>query len=116
MARPGRRVPLCHRRELTLDSALPNGRWIRDICGALTVPIILQYLDAKQCLDQIQLQAKEPDRFVWCWTMSGQYNSKSAYEAITTRNTVIGCVLSEAVHLKPLLDHISTVVQDLNHY
>jgi hypothetical protein len=33
----------------------------------------------------------------------------------TTRNIVIGCALSEAVHLEPLLDHISIVVQDLNH-
>jgi hypothetical protein len=40
-------VPLHRRRKLTLDSALPNSRWIRDICGPLTVLIILQYLDAK---------------------------------------------------------------------
>jgi hypothetical protein len=34
---------------------------------------------------------------------------------LTTKNIVIGCTISEAVHLEPLLDHISTVVQDLNH-
>jgi hypothetical protein len=33
---------------------------------------------------------------------------------ITIRNTIIGRALSEAVHLELLLDHISTVVQDLN--
>jgi hypothetical protein len=32
----------------------------------------------------------------------------------TTKNIVIGCALSEAVHLKPLLDRISIAVQDLN--
>jgi hypothetical protein len=32
----------------------------------------------------------------------------------TTRNTVIECVLSEAVHLEPLLEHISITVQDMN--
>jgi hypothetical protein len=31
----------------------------------------------------------------------------------TTRKTVIGCTLSAAIHLEPLLDHISTTVQDL---
>jgi hypothetical protein len=31
----------------------------------------------------------------------------------TIRNTVIGCGISEAVHLKSLLDHISIAVQDL---
>jgi hypothetical protein len=75
-------VPLRHRRKLTLDSALRNSRWIRDICGPLTVLIILQYLDAKQCIDHIQLQVEEPDRFVWRWTASGQYSSKSAYESM----------------------------------
>jgi hypothetical protein len=37
-------------------------------------------------------------------------------EPNTTRNTVIGCTLSELVHLEPLLDHILVVVQDLNRY
>jgi hypothetical protein len=75
-------VPLCRCHKLTLDSALPNSRWIRDICGPLTVSIILQYLDARQCIDHIQLQVEEPDRFVWRWTASGQYSSKSAYESM----------------------------------
>jgi hypothetical protein len=33
----------------------------------------------------------------------------------TTRNTIMGCTLSEAVHLELLLEHISTAVQDMNH-
>jgi hypothetical protein len=75
-------VPLRHCRKLTLDSTLPNSRWIRDICVPLTVLIILQYLDARQCIDHILLQVKELDRFVWRWTASGQYSSKSAYESM----------------------------------
>jgi hypothetical protein len=31
----------------------------------------------------------------------------------TTRNIIIGCALSEAVQLEPLLDHLSAAVQDL---
>jgi hypothetical protein len=34
----------------------------------------------------------------------------------TTKNTVIECTLLEVIHLEPPLDHISTVVQDLNRY
>jgi hypothetical protein len=75
-------VPLRRRHKLTLDSALSNSSWIRDICGPLTVSIILQYLDARQCIDHIQLQVEELDRFVWHWTASGQYSSKSAYESL----------------------------------
>jgi hypothetical protein len=33
---------------------------------------------------------------------------------VTTKTTVKGCALSEAVHLEPLLDHILIAVQDLN--
>jgi hypothetical protein len=33
---------------------------------------------------------------------------------VTTKSTVKGCALSEAVHLEPLLDHILIAVQDLN--
>jgi hypothetical protein len=31
----------------------------------------------------------------------------------TTRNIIIGCVLSESVHLESLLDNLSAAVQDL---
>jgi hypothetical protein len=34
-------------------------------------------------------------------------------ETYTTRKTVIGSALSAVVYLEPLLDHISTAVQDL---
>jgi hypothetical protein len=75
-------VPLCRRRKLTLELALRDGGWIRDISRPLTVPIILQYLDAQQCIDPIHLHADEPDHFVWRWTASEQYNSISAYKAM----------------------------------
>jgi hypothetical protein len=42
-------------------------------------------------------------------------NKKMSYVDATIRNTVIGCAVLEAVHLEPLLDHISAAVQDLNH-
>jgi hypothetical protein len=45
------------------------------------VPMLVQYLEAHQSLDQVQLTTREPDRFIWRWTSSGQYTSKSAYTA-----------------------------------
>jgi hypothetical protein len=38
------------------------------------------------------------------------------HDSATIRNIVIGCILLEAVHLKPLSDHISTAVRNLNCY
>jgi hypothetical protein len=53
------------------------------------VPIILQYLEACQHIDAIQLNATEPDRFIWCWTASGQFSSKSAYHAMFAGESII---------------------------
>jgi hypothetical protein len=44
----------------------------------------------------------------------GGTRSVGCRQIATTRNTVVGCALLEAVHLEPLLDRISTTVQDLN--
>jgi hypothetical protein len=75
-------VPSRHRLKRTLNSALTDGNWTSVLAGALTVPLILQYLDARHCIDQIQLHTGEPDKFVWKWTSSGRFSSKSAYEAM----------------------------------
>jgi hypothetical protein len=62
-----------------------------DITGPLTVPIILQYLEARQRIDVIQLNAEEPDRFTWRWTASGQFSSKSAYDAMfASESSILG--------------------------
>jgi hypothetical protein len=47
---------------------------------------------------------------MWAWSHLTAQKPTSC----TTRNIVIGCALSEAVHLEPLPDRISTAVQDLN--
>jgi hypothetical protein len=53
------------------------------------VPTILQYLEAHQCIDPIQLSAGEPDRFIWRWTSSSQFSSKSAYTAMFVGESAI---------------------------
>jgi hypothetical protein len=75
-------VPMRRRRKLMVEAALHNRAWIRDISGVLTVPIILQYLNARQYMDQIQLRPDEHDCISWRWMASGEYNSKSAYQAM----------------------------------
>jgi hypothetical protein len=79
------------RRKLTVEAALHNGAWIQDISGALTVPIILQYLDARHYMDQIQLRSDEHDCISWHWTASEEYSSKSAYQAMLAgESSVVG--------------------------
>jgi hypothetical protein len=49
------------------------------------------------------------------FTMRSLFDSLSVrLPAFTTRNTIIGYDLSEAVHLEPLLDHILTTDCNLN--
>jgi hypothetical protein len=75
-------VPMHRRRKLMVEAALHNRAWIRDISGVLTVPIILQYLNARRYMDQIQLRPDKHDCISWHWMASGEYNSKSAYQAM----------------------------------
>jgi hypothetical protein len=82
-------IPMRRRRKLTLEAALHNGASIRDISGALTMLIILQYLNARQCLDQVQLRPDMSDYFAWRWTTSWDYSSKSAYEAMFARECLV---------------------------
>jgi hypothetical protein len=72
-----------------LSSALGINGWTSDIPGVLTVLTILQYLEAHQCIDPIQLSAGEPDRFIWRWTSSGQFSSKSAYTTMFVGESAI---------------------------
>jgi hypothetical protein len=71
MAGLGHCRPLHHRRKMTLEMSLRDEAWIRDIPVALTVPIILQYLDARHHIDPVQLLTNEPDRFFWRWMEFG---------------------------------------------
>jgi hypothetical protein len=96
-------VPLRRRKKLTLEKARQGGAWIRDITRALVVPIILQYLDARQHINSMQLQPDLLDQFSWHWTTSGQYTSKSAYEAFFTREWLVRHLL---VHISLALQHL----------
>ena len=49
----------------TVKDALTNRRWVRDISGAPTAPVLYEYADLCVKLENIQLQPLEPDRFVW---------------------------------------------------
>lgn len=72
------------RRGRTVRDALTDRRWVRDITGARTVPVILEYLRLWEMLETVQLQPTVPDRFVWRWTPNGQYTVRSAYQAFFT--------------------------------
>jgi hypothetical protein len=75
-------VPMCRRRQRTVASAVSEGAWAQDILGPLTIPVIMQFLDIHQRVQQVHLLPSVTDRFVWKWCSSGWYSSRSAYLAL----------------------------------
>lgn len=68
-------------RSRTVASGLANNSWVSDIHGALTVPVISQFLLIWDAALRIQLSPGVRDRLVWRWTSDQLYYARSAYQA-----------------------------------
>ncbi|WVZ94091.1 hypothetical protein U9M48_040028 [Paspalum notatum var. saurae] len=69
------------RKQRTVFQALTNRRWVKDIRGALTVQVLVEYVKIWEMVDDVILQPGVPDHFRWRFTQSGQYSCKSAYQS-----------------------------------
>jgi hypothetical protein len=69
------------RRGRSVRDALTDRQWTRDITGALTVAVILEFLQVWDLVDALNLSPHEADRFIWKWTADGSYSASSAYRA-----------------------------------
>jgi hypothetical protein len=58
-------VPKRTRNSRTVRDALINLTWISDFHDALSVPVIAEYLELFQELDQVVLQPGVPDKHIW---------------------------------------------------
>jgi hypothetical protein len=56
--------------------------WTSDIKGALTIPVLAQYVQVYQCLQAVQLTPAVEDTLHWRWSTDGVYSSRSAYAAL----------------------------------
>jgi hypothetical protein len=70
------------RRRRSVAVTLAGHAWIRDVVGALTIPVFMQYLQLCQRVEQVSLSQGVEDRIIWKWTASRQYSSSSAYTAM----------------------------------
>lgn len=68
-------------RKRCVRDGLLNNTWARDITGALTVQVLLQYLRVWRVLHGVTLNPLQADRFIWKWTPDGNYTASSAYRA-----------------------------------
>ncbi|RLN13367.1 hypothetical protein C2845_PM09G09680 [Panicum miliaceum] len=69
------------RKQRTIAQGLPNRAWVKDIIGALTVQVIVQYLHVWSLLDGRQLNSSMDDRFLWKWTADRCFTTAPAYDA-----------------------------------
>ena len=77
-------------RKRSVFDALTDARWITDIKGALTLEVLAEYLELWEVLSNFSLQTKVEDVHVWQFSATGQYTTKSAYEALSIGATGFG--------------------------
>jgi hypothetical protein len=65
----------------TVAQALQENRWVRDIAGALTVQVIMEYLLVWDLTRNIQLDTNRPDTIRRKWTADKSFSTASAYHA-----------------------------------
>ncbi|CAM0912886.1 unnamed protein product [Alopecurus aequalis] len=81
-------VPPRFRRRRTVRDGLAGNAWARDIVGELSIDAVVQYLKLWQAISAVEAVG-EADDFVWKWTASGQFTSRSAYLAFFEGSTVL---------------------------
>ena len=69
------------KKKRTVAQALQNKQWISDITGALTVQVLLEYLQVWDRLQGVRLQENQPDKICWKWTSDKMFSTSSAYLA-----------------------------------
>jgi len=70
-------VPKGVRKSRTVAQALHNRGWVRDIRGALTVQVLMEYLQVWDPLEGVILQQGVPDQFRWKLNQLGSYSKNS---------------------------------------
>jgi hypothetical protein len=72
------------RRRCIVAEVLQDHSWIQDITGALTVQVLMQYIEVRQHLQAIQLIPGVADKFIWRWEASSSYSCTRRIEPFST--------------------------------
>jgi hypothetical protein len=69
------------RRSQLVHDAIVNRRWVRDITGATTLQVLVQFLRIWELVRETELDPLRADRFVWRWAPDGSFSVSSTYRA-----------------------------------
>ena len=76
-------------KKMSLNDGLFQNRWAREIHGADTVQVLLQYLRVWAILRAVVLDPHVPDRLTWKWSPDGKYSVSSTYRAFFEGSTAL---------------------------
>jgi hypothetical protein len=74
----------------TVLETLANRKWISDIKGALSVGVLVDYLNLWELLSEIVLQPEVEDKHIFSIAAYGKYSAKAAYEGLFAGSTSFG--------------------------
>jgi hypothetical protein len=66
-------------KNITVQKALEDNKWISHILPILTPEEIHEYVLLWNAVQQIQLVQDREDSIIWCWAADGEYTTRSAY-------------------------------------
>nr|CAB3459148.1 unnamed protein product [Digitaria exilis] len=72
----------------SVDPALTNGKWVEDIQAALSargevsIETVMEFPILWNLIEEVELLEDEADIHTWRLSTSGQYTTKSAYDAL----------------------------------
>jgi hypothetical protein len=70
------------RKRRTVYETLTERKWVSDIKGAFTLDVLVEFLSLWDLLAEKVLRPVVEDSHIWCFSASGQYSAKSAYDAL----------------------------------
>ena len=88
------------KKQRTVAQALNGDAWVRDIAGALTVQVILDYFLIWDLTRDIQLDENSTDAICWKWTSDRVFTTASAYRSFFIGNTRWRELDSSARHVR----------------
>jgi hypothetical protein len=83
-------IPKRYVNNRTVQEAILTRRWVSGIKGALSVGVLIEYLQLWDLLSEVELQPETEDNHIFSIAPLGIYSAKSAYEGLFLGSSSFG--------------------------